>query len=97
VWVVSRVWPSAMATVTAPGRPAPAPLSCALPSCARAPAYRAFLSRAPDCRKGAHSSCAGGLPTRSVVDLVQAMGMTGISKGTAISCDLSLENSSENG
>src|SRR5215211_5388856 len=77
-------WPSATATVTAVGRPAPERSSCASPSCARAPTSRASWNRGawprrrspPWCRK---PTCTGS-PPRAVDDLVQVMGMTGISK-----------------
>src|SRR6516225_8689148 len=44
-------WPSATATVIAPGRRAPARLSCASRSCAKAHIFRAFSSRAGSPRR----------------------------------------------
>ncbi len=76
-------WSSATATVTGTGRHGPAPSSCVSPSCAKAATFPASWSRAHG-REGAHGRDPGGLhqgiSTRSVDDLVQAMGGTGVSK-----------------
>ena len=66
------------------GRRAPGRSSCASPSCARAATSRCFLEP----RRMAEKALAAviqeayvqGVSTRSVDDLVKAMGMTGISK-----------------
>ncbi len=80
----ASAWPSATATATATGRPAPARSSCAFPSCARAATFPPFLEP----RRTAEKALAAviqeayiqGVSTRSVDELVKAMGMTGISK-----------------
>ena len=73
-------WLSATATATAIGRRGPARSSFAFPGCVRAPTSRAFSSRG-DGREGHRGGRAEayvhGVSTRSVDDLVQAMGMDG--------------------
>src|SRR5260221_5964499 len=85
----SSDWPSAMATVTGTGRRGPATSSCASRSCARARTSRVFWNpggwRSPSTSSGAltaviQEAYIQGISTRSVDDLVQAMGMSGISK-----------------
>src|SRR5262249_7405033 len=77
-------WRSATATATGPGRPAPARSNCASPSCAREATSRASLNRGgwAERRRPAviQEAYVQGVSTRSVDDLVQAMGMSGISK-----------------
>src|SRR5215216_1056521 len=77
-------WPSATATVTAVGRPAPERSSCASPSCARASYFPGFLEPRRMAERAltavVQEASVHGVSTRAVDDLVQAMGMTGISK-----------------
>lgn len=76
-------WPNAMATATGPGRPAPERSSFVSPNCARAPTFRASWSRAAWSKAltaVVQEADVQGVSTRSVDDLVPAMGMTGISK-----------------
>ena len=77
--VARSAWPSATATATATGRRAPARSSCASPSCARAATFPASWSRAgwPRRRSTAviQEAYVQGVSTRSVDDLVKAMGM----------------------
>ena len=81
-------WPSATATATATGRPAPARSSCASRSCARARYFPGFLEPRRMAEKALtaviQEAYVQGISTRSVDDLVKAMGMTGISKSQVI-------------
>src|SRR5256885_7263921 len=73
-----------MATETGSGSPAPGRSSCASQSCARAATSRCFWNRGAWPRKALaaviQEAYVHGVSTRSVDDLVKAMGMTGISK-----------------
>jgi Transposase, Mutator family len=78
--------PSATFIAIATGRPAPARSSCASPSCARAATSR-FLEPRRTAEKALTAVIQGayiqGLSTRSVDELVKAMGMSGVSKSQA--------------
>src|SRR5215203_2512659 len=76
-------WRSATAIASAPGRPAPARSSCAFRSCARA-RTSGFLEPRRLAEKAltavVQEAYIQGISTRSVDDLVKALGMSGISK-----------------
>ena len=72
------------AIASASGTPAPAGLTLPSPSCARAPTSLSFLEPRRTAEKALtaviQEAYVHGISTRSVDDLVKAMGMTGISK-----------------
>ena len=77
-------WPSATAIASGTGRRGPARSSCASRSCARAATSPASWSRGALAEKALtaviQEAYIHGVSTRSVDDLVKAMGMSGISK-----------------
>src|SRR5581483_3750160 len=81
---IPSVWPSATATATGFGRPAPARSSYASPSCSKGSYFPGFLEPRRMAEKAltavVQEAYVQGVSTRSVDDLVQAMGMSGISK-----------------
>ena len=76
--------PSAMVSATATGRRGPERWSCASPSFARAPTFPSFLEPRRMAEKALtaviQEAYIQGVSTRSVDDLVKAMGATGVSK-----------------
>lgn len=64
--------------------------NCALQSCAKAPSSRVFLEPRRMAEKAltavVQEGCVQGVSTRSAGYLMQAMGMTGISKARSAGC-----------
>src|SRR5208337_152435 len=77
-------WLNATATASGFGRPGPELSSCASPSCARAATFRASWSPRRMAEKALtaviQEAYVQGVSTRSVDDLVKALGMSGVSK-----------------